>query len=72
MSEAGAMAKDGHSGDPQAVSLVTANRRGRTTTRLNEINLRFAELAGRASRPVLDLGCGVGTNDPLQSQHTAG
>ena len=72
MSEAGAMAKDGHSGDPQAVSLVTANRRGRTTTRLNEINRRFAELAGRASRPVLDLGCafGVATHAALEAGAT--
>ncbi|WP_306029220.1 class I SAM-dependent methyltransferase [Stappia sp. MMSF_3263] len=41
-------------------SLVTANRRGRTTTRLNEINARFAQLAGEARLPVLDLGCAFG------------
>ena len=41
-------------------SLVTVNRRGRTTTRLNEINVRFAQLAGEARLPVLDLGCAFG------------
>ena len=41
-------------------SLVTANRRGRTTTVLNEINQRFVALAADASLPVLDLGCAFG------------
>ncbi|WP_029057614.1 class I SAM-dependent methyltransferase [Stappia stellulata] len=60
MSEAGAMTDKEHPDDVRAASLVTANRRGRTTTRLNEINRRFADLAGSAARPVLDLGCAFG------------
>jgi SAM-dependent methyltransferase len=42
------------------VSIVTNNVRGRTTTRLNEINERFVELARTARQPVLDLGCAFG------------
>src|ERR1700741_4503480 len=41
-------------------SVVTFNRLGRTTTVLNEINIRFAELARHAAHPVLDIGCALG------------
>lgn len=41
-------------------SIVTLNRLGRTTTRLNEINARFVDAARDAKRPVLDIGCAMG------------
>ncbi|KAA5801636.1 class I SAM-dependent methyltransferase [Alkalicaulis satelles] len=41
-------------------SIVTLNRRGRTSTILNEINAYFVDLASQASRPVLDIGCAMG------------
>lgn len=63
--------KDPPPGSP-GESLVTANLRGRTTTRLNEINARFAALAGAAALPVLDLGCafGVATHAALAAGAT--
>ncbi|SDU49202.1 class I SAM-dependent methyltransferase [Stappia sp. ES.058] len=72
MSGVDAMAQDETTGDATPVSLVTANRRGRTTTRLNEINMRFADLAGTANLPVLDLGCafGVATHAALEAGAT--
>ncbi len=41
-------------------SFATPNRRGRTTSVLNEINEAFVAWAAHCSRPVLDIGCAFG------------
>jgi SAM-dependent methyltransferase len=46
--------------NPDSSSIVTLNRLGRTTTRLNEINERFVAASREAKRPVLDVGCAMG------------
>jgi SAM-dependent methyltransferase len=45
---------------PDPTSVVTLNKLGRTTTRLNEINQRFVDASRDAKRPVLDIGCAMG------------
>lgn len=41
-------------------SVSTPNRRGRTTSVLNEINEEFVACAASSHRPVLDIGCAYG------------
>lgn len=42
------------------ISLVTANRKGRTSSFLNEVSEAFVGHAKTASKPVIDLGCAFG------------
>jgi SAM-dependent methyltransferase len=42
------------------ISILTANKRGRSTSRLNELNELFVDQARTAQGPVLDLGCAFG------------
>lgn len=46
--------------DSDRMSIVTANKRGRTSGALNEVSELFAAFAANARAPVLDLGCAFG------------
>lgn len=58
MAEQPSYPRTSHGSD--AYSLVTRNRKGRTTAILNEINKLFIEYASTARGPVLDIGCALG------------